>query len=1024
MVTCSDYFNAPWALKKDQENAEKYGTCDLDTIELIEKYNDKNVDARANQLADERAEERFNIIKENFRLEIVKEANEAFLTKKGNEILTASPFITQFVDLNGQRLFRQDFIPDTFKRDPQYSEPRLEYNPYNGYWQKTYKTKSPEFVSDVNVTAGLIVNARAPGDCDYYIVNINGRDTPLIYKDGNLSTHNIIAQLQLDDTSLNEKWVAEAFRRSLCMCSNISFLTIPDRMGGNRLTDGSLIYVSSRSVIPGLKSLFPDEIKEHLLVTHNRNFDDVIGEYCLSLPKNWKVKCVLVYGVESILLPFFAMEGLKPDRVQVISYNGENEKNVLIALLKRNIYNSTVVKSFADKNTNVKKDLAKSNDITLLYTFSSTIEGRGSCEKKFTDIRLDILGENGIENPTRKVIVILTETPGSIPENLPANFLSIDEDIEFVDISKMQQLTGEFHYSLIQFLYNNQEAARQIVHNAVENARSDIRRFKNVEQTQSNIMIIATAHILKKAGIISDSEMVSMLLWFAKKSTSKTSFNAGISREIGVVVSRAICRGALSITRQYGPPFYKNDGCTAFVAEIDNSINFEADTFDKIFLEEIRSTDRRNMVLRALEEKRQLISTKDHKRDFKVKCENGTLSNLRVYSLSDSILDDKARRIVERALISDKFREPDKFPDDFYPFIRHKEYDIVAGQSIKNYSTINPFIAVSGSPGSGKTDFLMMQALQRAKNGEVVIILDPTNSFCKYEWGEHKVPKEIVDAIILFWDISKKGWPINLMDFNDCESNEQKIEKLSSLLISGSHITGSNQRSILMNVVNEIVNNYKESSLDIRSIINSLLQDKGKEGEVKKRLLSLFITVAKNSNTPQGWEKILEKRGKIFVISTGNATVKADVNPLDIVLDSFYSYKDTHRSGNVTLVLDEIKTMNLSEGAPVDIVLSKGRKLNIAAFLASQRYSNGKDRLGRVFDYCDTKFFFNPMESCIEAVSDKTRIDTDKLRCFEQGDCACVGPEYSEFYGKNMPVQSAIIGKTYRPPYVGDYDNE
>lgn len=831
-------------------------------------------------------------------------------------------------------------------------------------------------------------------------------------------------ELQLEDTSLDEKWVAEAFKRSLYMCPNIWFITIPEHMGGYKLPDGSLTYVSSLSVLPGLEALFSDKIKEHILVPHNRTFDDVTKDYRLALPDNWKAKMALIQNITSILLPFYKEELLKPDRVLVISYSYEYEKQGLIALSKRISYDSTVVKSLADRSTYVKKDLAAANDITVLYTFSSTVECRASCDSKFTDIRLDILGENGIENPTRKVIVILTETPGSVPEDLPAYFLSIDEDIEFGDISKLQQLTGEFQYSLIQFLYNNQDAARQIVHNAVEKARSNIRLLKNVEHTQSMIMTIATAHILKKAGIISDSEMVLMLSWFAKKSTSKTSFNAGISREIGAVLNRAICRGALSITRQYGPPFYKNDGCTAFVAEIDNSINFEVDTFDKIFLKEIRLTDRRNMVLRALEENRQLISLKDYKRDFKVKCENGALSNLRVYSLSDSILDDKARGIIERTLISDKFRELDKFPDNFYPFIRHKKFDMVAGQSIKNYSTINPFIAVSGSPGSGKTDLLMMQAIQRAKAGDTVIILDPTNSFCEYEWSQHKVPKAIVDETVVFWDMSVQGWLVDIIDFNGCYTIQQKRERLFSMLISGSHLTGCNQISILMNAVNKMIGMFEKGETNLYNCIIGTFEDNAAERKVMSRVLSMFNIIAIDQTHHMSWEEILGMRGKIVVVSSGNATVKADVNPLDVILDSFYSYKDSHRAGNVTLVLDEIQTMNLSEGAPIDIVLSKGRKLNISAFLASQRYSKGKDRLRKVFDYCDTKFFFNPMESCIGAVSEKTRIPVDVLRCFEQGDCACVGPAYSEYYGKNMPVQPAIIGKTYRPPYVGDYDNE
>lgn len=95
--------------------------------------------------------------------------------------------------------------------------------------------------------------------------------------------------------------------------------------------------------------------------------------------------------------------------------------------------------------------------------------------------------------------------------------------------------------------------------------------------------------------------------------------------------------------------------------------------------------------------------------------------------------------------------------------------------------------------------------------------------------------------------------------------------------------------------------------------------------------------------------------------------------------------------------------------------------MNIAEFLASQKYSNGKDKLGRVYDYCDTKIFFKPMESCINAVSEKAHIPIDKLRNFDQGECAIVGPTFSKYFGKNISVSKALLGKTYRPPYVGKY---
>ena len=228
--------------------------------------------------------------------------------------------------------------------------------------------------------------------------------------------------------------------------------------------------------------------------------------------------------------------------------------------------------------------------------------------------------------------------------------------------------------------------------------------------------------------------------------------------------------------------------------------------------------------------------------------------------------------------------------------------------------------------------------------------------------------------------------------------------------------------SILNGTVVQVIEKYQKDSKSIKEYIDFALADKGKEGEVKRRLKTLFSTVAERTETPPGWGNLLAESGKIIVISTGNSTVNADCNPLDMIADHFYSYKDAHRAGNVTLILDEIQTMKLNVGSPIDVLLSKGRKLNISAFLASQRYSNGKDKLGRVFDYCDTKFFFSPMESCVEAVSEKTHIPVDKLRCFNQGDCAYIGPSFSKYFGKNTPARVALIGRTYRPPYVGSYD--
>ena len=1021
MNTVSNAFDAPWAAQMDREHMDKYGTCDQDCIELIEEYAKKNIEKRATELANEKAEARFNTIKDEYRLNVIKEVNQASISEKGNKLSKSSPFVSDFVDVDGRRLYRTDFIPDTFRRDPPYSDQRLELNMYNNHWQKNFKSKGPEYISNIHVVGGYIVNPSALGVCDSFVFFINGKNTPLHFKNGNLSTHQIIKALQLEATSPKKEWVAEAFKCSLIRCPNIKFITIPERMGGNRLPDGSLTYVSSSSIIPGLEEYFPNAVKSHKLVQHERSFEEVRKDYSLALPNNWKAKSVVVDIITSILLPFYEEEGLRPDRVKIISYEGETVKHGFIALSKNVNYESTVIKSFTDRRIDFKKDLASANDINVIYTFSSTIEGRRAYSNKFTDIRLDLQGENGIENPTRKVITILTKTPGSIPEDLPAYFLSIDENIEFGDIVKLQQLTGEFDFSLLSLVYNNQDTVRLIVRESIEKAHSNLKIIRNIEHSQTMIMTLATVHILKEIGLLSDNDLSIMIRWLSQKTASQTTVCDWLSYDIRAAINRSICSGDLRISNQLEPPYYRNDGRTAFIADSDGSINVESDTFEELFLAKIRSTERRNLVLRTLNEKRQLISTKDHKRDLKVKFENSSEATIRVYSLSNAILSDEARKMVQKSHISDRFHPIDGSIENFYPYIVHPEYNMSAGQVIKDYNATNPFIAVSGSPGSGKTDFLIIQSLQRAKAGDVVIILDPTNSFCKHELITHKIPKELIDEHFVFWDMSAKGFPIDIIDFKNCNNIYQKRERLYSMLVSGSHFTGCNQLSILKHAVERMVERIMRGEKNICKCIANAFDNTNKETMVMNRVLSIFSTVANSTETPPGWDKLLADKGKIIVVSTGSATVRADVNPLDIIADHFYSYKDAQRAGNVTVILDEIQTMNLNEGAPIDVLLSKGRKLNIAAFLASQKYSNGKDRLGRVYDYCDTKIFFKPMESCINSVSEKAHIPIDKLRNFDQGECAIVGPTFSKYFGKNISVSKALLGKTYRPPYVGKY---
>ena len=123
----------------------------------------------------------------------------------------------------------------------------------------------------------------------------------------------------------------------------------------------------------------------------------------------------------------------------------------------------------------------------------------------------------------------------------------------------------------------------------------------------------------------------------------------------------------------------------------------------------------------------------------------------------------------------------------------------------------------------------------------------------------------------------------------------------------------------------------------------------------------------------------------------------------------------------MTVVLDEVQTLNHRKDSTLVQVMSRGRKLDISVILASQDYLNRS--LATVYKYCGTHILFRPLgEECIRAVAELTKLDINVIRTLPDFCCAIMGAIYSEYSKKNKQLETAIIGETYRPPYVDSYD--
>ena len=307
----------------------------------------------------------------------------------------------------------------------------------------------------------------------------------------------------------------ESFLLDLRECPNKKFLMIPKHAGGVTLPNGITTYISAESVITGLEELFPQEVSDHKMVAHALPLKDTATIYRKALPNCLETTLATTIRIDCILLPLFGAEGLHPDRVFSISYNEDAVRETVIALTMRKNYSSTVVQTLTAHITKVRKELAATNDVPVLFSYSGIFEEGNKLKNAFKEVMWDITGENGVEDKTRKIIVLISDRPESIPDDYPVYYINCSDDKIPKNVPVLQRLSGMIDYAFKEYIYNNPDAARQLVNDGIKADRHIVTTFRNVVVTDTMIMTLATAHILKRLGVVTGSDLRGIIRWFS-----------------------------------------------------------------------------------------------------------------------------------------------------------------------------------------------------------------------------------------------------------------------------------------------------------------------------------------------------------------------------------------------------------------------------------------------------------------------------------------------------------------------------
>lgn len=315
---------------------------------------------------------------------------------------------------------------------------------------------------------------------------------------------------------------------------------------------------------------------------------------------------------------------------------------------------------------------------------------------------------------------------------------------------------------------------------------------------------------------------------------------------------------------------------------------------------------------------------------------------------------------------------------------------------------------VSGMSRSGKTRFLVEQAVIRYKSGKKVVVIDQTNAFSPEELEKHGVDKEK----ITHWDIGSEGTPVDLLSLENCLTLTEKKNRLFSIFAEAASITGEVQSKLLRKKRSSIAKAIENGT--VHSLTDTLrFFDKNdpEEAKIHERLSEVFDDFEGLPTATGRWDKLFDSESGIVVISTSRDGIRKKAPLVNMLLADLYEFKQHHRDSRVTVILDEMEDLNLEKDGPLNTILRKGAKHRLSMMLASQEYSVEKDKLGKLIGNCAFHVFFRPKGANIADIAKHIGIDKSVLASLEQGQCVVDGPLFNKIACKNK--QKTVVGWTY-----------
>jgi len=665
--------------------------------------------------------------------------------------------------------------------------------------------------------------------------------------------------------------------------------------------------------------------------------------------------------ITSYLLTFGAKMNVFFNQLIVLIPNEKVTNAIITAIVKNDNYHMKNTMTLGDKSKELEKNIAIYNDAVLLVADETKAD-----ESERRKLKLEALETAAVTQSENNFIgVIISRYAASQVRNdiccslllpdikspLEPNYVS--NILEFNDALFVGKI--EENFDAFGKMFN-----REMVNNI---RRPHIAIPEHRKQAYALLMAAANVYDQFMEPIFDEKVLGFLVNWLSDYTEHGNQLDEKLLSDFAVCLNSAISEGKFDFIPRRKYMVIDKKTHTAVVDE-DNVYFPTADIKELVESEmNLHSVNSLTDILKANE----CLTINDQNSKcyrFHVQNSESELYMLYTYGISKQLINAENRKRLDMA----------EYESFLLNFNELKESGILPlgvtsdgrfiGKDISYKNKSNDSICITGKSGEGKSFYATNIIPSLAMLGSRMLIFDVSCSFTRDE-VLRSLPEEVVDSLFEFIYVGtgQCKLPVNPLYIGDCTNIPAKKRRIMSFIKAICKLD-KEETKIIEGIVSDMLkrNNFINSISG--NLLGNALKKGGKVGDKVYNLISSTLDdIELIGVEAQDWGDFFEKSKKIPVILLGDETDDKVHTVLDILVASAFAWQRDHNDAPLSVVIDEIKMQNFSEGSPLHTILTQGRKFNTKLIGMTQQYiSNGSHSID-VMKEAGIKLFFKPAKS-------------------------------------------------------------